>query len=47
MTKTDNIVDHDHDFMEITTDSERTAGLRRWMCSHKDCDAERTEPSTN
>ena len=47
MTETANIVDHDHDFLEITTDRERAAGLRRWMCTHKDCYAECTEPSTN
>jgi hypothetical protein len=47
MTENADIRDHDHDFLEITTDSERAAGLRRWMCRHASCYAERTEPSTH
>lgn len=37
----------EHDWEEITTASETAAGLRRFICIKPDCDAEKTEPSTN
>jgi len=36
-----------HDWSEITTESERAAGLRRFICVCVGCDAEKTDPATN
>ena len=37
----------EHDWIEITTASEKAAGLRRFICVQPHCDAEKTEPPTN
>jgi hypothetical protein len=36
-----------HRWIEITTDSEEAAGLRRFLCICDGCDFELTDPTTN